>query len=71
MRWTPRDFTTTFARTHERGEQEMNYYEYNENKEFLRDSYDLADLKEHVDEFGGMVTDEFGNFVYGSEWLRD
>jgi hypothetical protein len=49
----------------------MNYYEYNEDKEFIRDSYDLAMLKDDVDEFGGMVTDEFGNFVYGSEWLRD
>ena len=25
MRWTPRDFTTTFARTHERGDRDMTY----------------------------------------------
>jgi hypothetical protein len=49
----------------------MNYYEYNESGDFIRDSYDLAVLKDDVDEFGGKVTDEFGNFVYGSEWLRD
>lgn len=49
----------------------MNYYEYSEAGDFKRDSYDLEELKSSVDEFGGKVTDEFGNFVYGSDWLRD
>lgn len=55
----------------DRKESRMNYYEYNETGDFIRDSYDLTMLKDDVDEFGGKVTDEFGNFVYGSEWLMD
>lgn len=47
----------------------MNYYVYNEKMEFIRDSYDLEELKPSADEFGGVITDEFGNFVYGCMWL--
>lgn len=42
----------------------MNYYEYNEDNLFIRDSYDLEELKNDVREFGGRVEDEYGNAVY-------
>jgi hypothetical protein len=49
----------------------MKYYDYNEEYELRGESSDLKKLIKYVDEFGGFITDEYGKWVYGYDWLKE
>ncbi len=49
----------------------MKYYEFNEDYELRRESFDLKNVKKSIDEFGGFATNEYGEWIYGYDWLKE
>ena len=47
------------------------YLEYSESGWFVRDSDNLEDMKEDVNEFGGCIVNHDGDFIAGFEWAYD
>ena len=45
--------------------------EYSESGWFVRDSDNLEDMKEDVNEFGGCIVNHDGDFIAGFEWAYD
>lgn len=49
----------------------MKFYEFNEDYELRRVSFDFESIIASIDKFGGYATDEYGEWIYGCDWLKE